>query len=136
MILISLFGVFKSLTPPTAQELQMQEMMQEMNPDADMSAMTNRSVPSAISGLLFQVLALVGIVMMWKLKKIGFYLYALAELLPYPVSIFSSGMKGLTSALGMLGENFEAIIYIVLALVVVIDLLFIFLYSRNLKYMS
>ncbi len=136
MILMGIWGVMQSMTVPSADEIQMQEMMARMNPDADMSALTQRDPTGQVIGLLFQVLSLVGVIMMWKLKKVGFYIYTAAELLPYPATFLTSGAKSATAIVGALGQTFESIVYVVIALVVIIDLVFIFLYSRNLKAMS
>jgi hypothetical protein len=72
--------------------------------------------------LIATVFSLIGVIMMWKLERVGFYIYAVAELSTNFFSV-NTGINEHKSYLGM-------IIFILL------DLLFIVLYFTNLKYMN
>jgi hypothetical protein len=71
-----------------------------------------------IVGVGCTVLALVGVIMMWKLKKTGFYLYTAAQLIGIIVPVVLVGMVGM-SWLGL-----------------VFSIAFIVMYGLNLKHMS
>ena len=66
--------------------------------------------------------SLIGVIMMWRLEKIGFYIYVIAELSTH---FFKLDVG-----------NPESQSYSSLAFGMLIDLVFIFLYMRNLKYMN
>ncbi len=67
-------------------------------------------------GLVLTLIGLVGVIMMWKLKKTGFYVYTGTQLLGIVVPIVMGGEFGLWGAI------FSAV--------------FIVLYGMNLKHMS
>jgi hypothetical protein len=79
---------------------------------------------------IFILLSFMGVLMMWNLKRNGFYLYSIAEILPYSSMIFmdKDAMKipGLPAGSMMVG----------MVIMIAIDVLFVFLYSRNLKEMN
>lgn len=83
----------------------------------DYTAMANSSL---IQGLLC-LLILVGVLMMWKLKKTGFYLYTVGQL-AYVIVPFVMIGGGLAGLMGIVGAIFPVI--------------FIILYALNLKHMS
>jgi hypothetical protein len=72
--------------------------------------------------------------MMWNLSKKGFYLYAIAEILPYTGFVFMG--KNSLSMMGPPGGNNTVIAMVVIVLMVVIDVVFVFLYAKNLKEMT
>lgn len=80
--------------------------------------------------LLFMLGSFLGVMMMWNLNKKGFYIYAVAEILPYISYIFVDANKmsipGLSPALMMVALVFS----------ILCDLVFVFLYSKNLKIMQ
>lgn len=75
------------------------------------------STSAILLGLAFTVIGLIGVIMMWKLKKTGFYVYTGASLL----SILSPMFMG-----GSIDFGFMTIV----------NILFIVLYGMNLKHMS
>lgn len=71
-----------------------------------------------IAGSLLTILGLVGVIMMWKLKKMGFYIYTGAQVLGIIVPVVIAGM----AAMSWLGVFFSVA--------------FIVMYGLNLKHMS
>lgn len=100
------------------------EMAQKMMDQA--LAMAEKQVenatPIGISGLLLSVISLLGVWMMWNLKKTGFWLYVLASVASLIVPIVFLGGGLMT----FLGVGFMG----------VIALIFIILYAVNLKHME
>jgi len=77
---------------------------------------------SAIS-LISALVVLVGVIMMWKLKKTGFWIYIVGEIAPVIASFLLIGLSGFFGgAMAMIGLIFPV--------------LFIILYGLNVKYMS
>lgn len=79
---------------------------------------------------VFILLSFVGVFMMWNFKRMGFYIYAIAELLPYSNFIFMD--KDMMKVPGMPGGAMTAGLVAMIAL----DVLFVVLYSRNLPEMD
>ncbi|HRH38857.1 MAG TPA: hypothetical protein PK760_10955 [Flavobacteriales bacterium] len=76
---------------------------------------------SALVQGLMAILCLVGVLMMWKLKKTGFYIYTVAQVVTVAAPfIWVGGLAG--GFMGILGAIFP--------------ILFIILYGVNLKHMS
>jgi hypothetical protein len=76
-------------------------------------------------GALLNIAVLIGVIMMWRLNKIGFFIYVVAEL--------ASKFTGYMVDLGNISDNSGSgglIFWIVL------DLVFIGMYAANLKYMN
>lgn len=100
------------------------EMAQKMMDQA--LAMAEKQVenatPIGISGLLLSAISLLGVWMMWNLKKTGFWLYVLASVASLIVPIVFLGGGLMT----FLGVGFMG----------VIALIFIILYAVNLKHME
>jgi len=74
--------------------------------------------------LLANIVSLIGVIMMWRLNKVGFYLYAVAEL---ACNFFGLGMN-------MNGS--ETTSYGGLIFWILVDVVFIVMYAMNLKYMT
>lgn len=138
MLLFGLYGL-KNLfmTPEQIVDEMSSRMMQQMPSDSYDQMIANLQYKniSAVCGVLFPLLSLTGVILMWNLKKKGFYIYTAAELLPYVVMLATTGTNGITAASGLM-QNFQSVIYVVMGLVVLFDLLFIVLYALNLKHMS
>lgn len=77
---------------------------------------------NTIVAIIGCIICLLGALQMWKLKKIGFYIYVAGEVLPFIVSAVLMG----GSAFGMMAVVMGAIIPIT----------FIVLYTLNLKHLS
>jgi len=88
---------------------------------ASANAMVKHAMVILLVGVVGVLLCLVGSIQMWKLKKTGFYMYAIGEIVPPVVSMVLVGMGGF-GALGIVGLIFP--------------ILFIVLYGLNLKHMS
>lgn len=76
-----------------------------------------------VYGLIATIFSLIGVIMMWRFEKIGFYLYAIAEL--------STNFFSLNINLGEEEKSYGGMIFSIL-----IDLVFIGMYFVNLKYMN
>lgn len=76
-----------------------------------------------IYSLILNIISLIGIIMMWRLNKIGFYIYVFAEI---TANFLSLNLNT--------GEQNQA--YSGLVLPILIDLIFIGLYFMNLKHMN
>jgi hypothetical protein len=87
----------------------------------------------AIMGIVSPALSLLGVIYMWKLKIQGFFLYLIAEIIPYVVIGLTTGFDDLYNKGGMM-ESFQPLIDIILGLIVVFDFTFIILYALNMKY--
>jgi len=74
-----------------------------------------------VYSLIANIFSLIGVIMMWRLEKIGFFIYAAAELIANFFSLKTSGMEEKSSG----GTIFF----------VALDIVFIVLYAMNLKHM-
>ena len=81
--------------------------------------------------LLANVLCIVGAIMMMKLKKTGFYLYVVGELLPL---IYTFVVLGGLGAMNV--PIFGEAVIIIYLIALVIPLAFIVMYGVNLKHMK
>lgn len=79
---------------------------------------------------VFILLSFVSVLMMWNFKRMGFYIYAIAEILPYSSFIFID--KDMMKVPGMPGGAMMA----GMVAMIVLDVLFVVLYSRNLPEMD
>jgi heme A synthase len=77
----------------------------------------------SVYSLIANVFSLVGVIMMWRLEKMGFYIYLLAEL---TINFFSLNINT-----GEEGPQYGSLIFSIL-----IDLVFIVMYYMNLKHMK
>ena len=81
--------------------------------------------------LVYTLLSFLGVMMMWNLTKKGFYIYAIAEILPYTGFILMG--KNSLSMMGPPGSGGTMIAMAVMVIMVVVDVIFVALYARNLK---
>ena len=89
------------------------------------------STDIGLVSLLANVSCIIGAVMMLKLKKTGFYIYAVAELLPLIYTFVVLGGFGAMSV-PFLGEA----VILVYLVALIIPLGFIAMYAINLKHMN
>lgn len=81
--------------------------------------------------IVYNLLAFLGVLMMWNFNKTGFYIYSIAEILPYISYVFidmsSISVPGLPAG--------SAATYMMIALVfmILIDLVFVVLYAKSFK---
>lgn len=135
-ILSNLFTLISAgLTDAATQMDQYSEMMDQMGGDGNSSflagimsssgellqATLQYSTPIAASKLALELISLVGAIMMFQLKRIGFYFYAASQILMLFVLPVIIGF----SMLVMTGIMFNSMFVI----------LFIILYAINLKHM-
>jgi len=116
----------KSFSPEMGEQLE----AQLLDPNYKMKAITK-----VVVDLIFIGFTLTGAILMWRLKKKGFYIYTASEFLYY-LSGFITGQGDPSKMMSSLPPFMKNIAMGVFALVVICDLLFIFLYWRQTKYMS
>jgi hypothetical protein len=66
-----------------------------------------------IIGVLFSSICFYGVLMMWKLKKIGFFIYSLGEITPAIISFFLIG-NGPIAAFFVVTRLIVSIVWVVL----------------------
>jgi len=137
--LFGIVGVFQS-TPEAMQKnieqirLVNPEMADQMeNQMIEMDANPYTKVAPYL-GLVYTLLSFMGVLLMWNLSKKGFYLYAIAEILPYTSFIFMG--KNSLSMMGPPGTNNSVVAMIVVVMMVVIDVVFVSLYAKKLNEMT
>jgi hypothetical protein len=141
ILLMSLAGIPKLFQSPEMRMAEMEQMeqispgfMEKMAPIMNDPNYTLKATSKFILDLLLNITSLIGVIQMWKLRKKGFYFYLAGELLPYVTSVIFAGQSmGMLNSLPPMIMN---IAYVFIALMVILDLVFIFMYSRNLKHMS
>lgn len=84
--------------------------------------------------IIFTLLSFIAVLMMWNFKKSGFYLYSVVEILPY-VSLFFVSTNSITIP-GLSASSSASIMVFGTIFMILMDLLFVFLYYRNLKEMN
>src|SRR3954469_12481555 len=135
LIIMLLFAIKQHYFPSEDDKIKMAENMEKIlavNPNIDeIQDMMEKAGPNACAGLLTQVLSVIGVILMLKLKKVGFYLYIVAELLPYVFTIVLVGFIGLYGPFAMLGEKLKMLGVAYAIISVILDFLFIFLYSKH-----
>ncbi|MBI5218716.1 MAG: hypothetical protein HY958_07295 [Bacteroidia bacterium] len=77
---------------------------------------------NAIVGVIAALICLIGVIMMWKLKKTGYYIYIIGEIAPV-----------IAGAVLMGGSFFGGM---AIAMSLVVPIAFIVMYGLNLKHMS
>ncbi|MES2762226.1 MAG: hypothetical protein V4677_08465 [Bacteroidota bacterium] len=138
MFLLSIWGIYQST--PEAQQKNI-EQFRTINPEMadqmedNMIEMMNNPFAKIkpYLDLVYLFISFLGVMMMWNLKRTGFYVYAIAELLPYTGFLFLG-----SNALKMMGGpgGSTTIAMVMMIIMVVLDLAFIIMYSRNLKEMN
>ena len=141
IFLFSLAGIPKLFQSPEMRMAEMEKMeqispgfMEKMAPIFNDPNYTVKAVTKFVTDLVFQILSLIGVIMMWKLRKRGFFIYIGAELLPYLASFIFADQS--MAMMNSLPPAISKIAYVFVGIMVVFDLAFIFMYSRNLKYMK
>lgn len=136
MIITNAFNIVYNT--PTNQQKNI-EQLRTINPEMadqlenNMIAMENNMYLKYTPHLtiVFNLLSLLGVLMMWNFNKVGFYLYSIAEILPYGSYLFvdasSLAIPGLPAGSAATYMMFFIII------MVLIDLAFVALYAKGLK---
>lgn len=86
---------------------------------------------AGILSLISAIACFIGVLMMWKLKKMGFWIYAIFELLPPVYTLIAVG--SVAFKFGAYGGGFMAY-YTVLSMF--FPVLFVILYGLNLKHLK
>jgi hypothetical protein len=136
VLIMTLSGVF--FKPSQEKQFEEIEKMRQYKPEmADcMEEMLENRSPSIelITNLLSvasSALSILAALMMWQLKRNGFYLYLFSEALPYLIYAFDHG-----NTLKMMDCSFfQGAGMAIVMVTVVFDALFVVLYASNLKHM-
>ncbi len=140
MILMGLFGLKNLFLSP--EEIMGSnpylQTMQDNNPMAYQAMLDSMQYKNmnAIFSLITPLISLGGVILMWKMKKSGFYLYLVGEFLPYISIALTSGISAMYASVSTLGEQGTTIINVFIGMVVIFDILFVVLYAVNLKHMK
>jgi hypothetical protein len=140
MLLMNLLGLRNFVISDSEIE-QSYDMMQQFNSgfSMDYDEYANSIRVGAWNNLLTLVLnigSLVGVILMYKMKKKGFMIYAISEFVPYLTMIFFSGQSSKMFGgdfFKVSGMSMQTLVIISITIMVLIDGLFVFLYSRHLK---
>jgi hypothetical protein len=122
LIAYSIGTMFISLNPATIGEVW--DKVVESNPqfaDRDPVEFFHEFGMICLYGLLATVFSLIGVIMMWRMDRVGFFIYSIAEL---STNLFS--MSGETES-----RSYGGTIFMVL-----LDLVFIILYFTQVKFMK
>ena len=84
--------------------------------------------------IIYTLLSFMAVVMMWNFKKNGFYMYSIVEIIPY-ISLFFVSSKSI-SIPGLSSSSATSIMAFGTIVMILIDLVFVYLYFRNLKDMK
>lgn len=138
-LLSGIWGIYQS-TPEAMQKNieQVRAVNEEMADQMENNMIEMQSNPfskvAPYLGLVYTLVSFLGVLLMWNRTKKGFYIYAIAEILPY-TSILLMGKNSL-NMMGPPGGSSATFAMIGIILMVVIDLVFVFLYAKNLKEMD
>lgn len=147
MLLFSLFSIQETFFTTTQEKIERMEKAYEPMENS-MPGITEKmidfviendkhAVPNFLLNFFGQILSLVGAILMWKLRKSGFWLYAAAEILPSVISFaFLNGMKAMTGMLSAFGPMVENIGMVFIVIILILDFAFIVMYAANVKYMK
>jgi hypothetical protein len=84
---------------------------------------------NSLIALIAALVCLAGVLMMWNLKKAGYFIYIIGEIVPPIATISLSGQSGLS-------EMFASLYILLLALGFIVPIAFIIMYGINLKHMT
>ena len=135
--------VYNLLNKPTPEEQQEQiEKVRESAPQAAESmelAYQNMDKPETMVSNLISLVSLVlsslGAMMMWQLKRKGFFIYLIGELLPY-VGLLMVGTAAFEAMATMLKMSAATMLGIAVGVLLLLDGVFIAMYAANLKHMK
>lgn len=136
-VLLGIWGIIRN-TPENMQESieqvrsinpQMADQMEQQMLDAQESVYMQ---VSPYLNFVYLLISFLGVLMMWKLNKKGFYIYLAGELIPYLGFIVAG--KQMMAMMGG-GGMMKSLGVVMLILMVVFDAAFIIMYGLNLKHM-
>lgn len=114
------------------------QTMQDENPTAYQALLDSMQYKNinAILSFVMPLLSLWGVILMWKMKKTGFYIYLVGELLPYITVAIFNGMSAMYASTAMMGDKGTIVMNVIIGMIIVFDILFIVLYALNLKHLK
>jgi len=137
--LMSIPNITKSDETKQTEIEKIREFSEEMADQLEVQYMdpsyTSKMITKLVVDIAFLAITLIGVVLMWQLKKKGFYIYAASEILYY-FSGFLTGQGDPSKMMDSMPAFMKNIAFVVFALVIIQDLLFIFLYWRQTKHMK
>jgi hypothetical protein len=107
----------ETITNVWEQVLQTQPQLE----DADPVEFFHAAGIYCLYALFANIISLVGVILMWRLNKFGFFIYAIAELC----------LNFFNVSVGTQEKSYGGMIFMIL-----LDLVFIIMYAVNLKYMK
>jgi hypothetical protein len=116
---------FRDINPEMA--VQMENNMIEMQSNTYLKL-------SPYFEIIYTLLSFMAVLMMWNFKKNGFYMYSIVEIIPY-ISLFFVSSKSI-SIPGLSSSSATSIMAFGTIIMILIDLVFVYLYFRNLKDMK
>ncbi len=116
----------REFSPSMAQEMEQQIEAQQSS--------TMAKIQPYISIVLL-LISFLGVMQMFNLKKMGFYIYTAAELVPY-IFLIVGGKQAMAMMGSMGGGAVKAAAMVMLVLMVLFDIAFIVMYALNLKHMK
>ncbi|MGZ3932871.1 MAG: hypothetical protein ACXVPQ_05230 [Bacteroidia bacterium] len=138
MFIIGIYGIL-TRTPEKMQESieQIRQFKPEMADHFEQQMIEMQENPymrvSQYLSLLYILLSFLGVLMMWKLNRNGFFLYLAGELLFY-VGFFVAAKPMMSAMDG--GGMMPGLGPIMVGLIAIFDLVFIIMYAVNLKHMK
>jgi hypothetical protein len=140
MLIMSLLGIINKPSPE--EQAEQIEKVRAMSPEAAdkmEAAFEAQSDSGQILNTLLGILAIavssIGAMMMWQLKKRGFQIYLIGELIPYFGLLFA-GTESFGTMASMIGMSASAVLGIAVGIMLLFDGIFIAMYASNLKYMK
>lgn len=140
MFISTLWGAFNQPTPE--EQFEQIEKIRERSPEmADRmeAAFESQSDSYKIVNTILTLIALgltsFGVMLMWQLKKNGFYFYLVGELIPY-LGFAMGGTKAIGAMGAMTGMSESAMVGIAIGVMALFDGVFIAMYAANFKHMK
>lgn len=137
-------GIYNVVKNTPEQKAQSIEQIRSINPvmadqmEENMVALADSPYATVAPylNLVYALITFMGVLMMWRLNKKGFYVYLVGELLPYLfMLIFWKETAMMMNATG--GAGFvQTIVIVSMVLMVVFDIAFFVMYAMNLKHMK
>lgn len=128
--------------PSPEQQAEQIAKMESVSPEAaaSMEAAFQKmdETPTIIYNLATIVaiaLSVLGAIMMWQLKKAGFFVYLIGELLPY-IGLLIVGTTAFDMMSTILKMDVSVLMAISIGIMLLIDGVFIAMYAANLKHMK
>ncbi len=116
----------RKFSPAGAQEMEEQMIEQQNSTMGKIQPYLN---------IVFVLVSFLGVMQMFNRKRIGFYIYTAAELIPY-VFIIIGGKQAMAAVGSLGGGTVQAAAMVMMVLMVLFDLAFVVMYGVNLKHMN